>query len=120
MQGAKELISGKKLKDSARVPKIGTDNGPQFISSLFNNFVDGLGMVHEMIPVKMLNMNTYIDLVLEDECYRRYEFESFMGAYGIITEYMRYYNERRRHGSIKYVATNKIYEAFVSNGVKLK
>jgi putative transposase len=33
---------------------------------------------------------------------------------------MRYYNERRRHGSIKYMAPNKFYEAFMSNGVKIK
>jgi hypothetical protein len=29
-------------------------------------------------------------------------------------------NHRRRHGSIKYMAPNKIYEAFVNNSVKIK
>jgi putative transposase len=29
-------------------------------------------------------------------------------------------NHRRRHGSIKYMAPNKFYEAFMSNSVKLK
>jgi hypothetical protein len=28
--------------------------------------------------------------------------------------------ERRRHGSIKYIAPYKFYEAFMSNGVKIK
>jgi putative transposase len=43
-----------------------------------------------------------------------------MEAYGVITEYMRYYNERRRYRSIKYMAPNKFYEAFMSNSLKIK
>jgi putative transposase len=82
-----------------------------------------LGMVHKRMPVKTSNMNAHIESfypILEDECYSRYEFESFMEAYAVITEYIRYYNERRRHRSIKYMAPNKFYEAFMSNSVKLK
>jgi putative transposase len=43
-----------------------------------------------------------------------------MEVYAVITEYMRYYNERRRHGGIKYMAPNKFYEAFMNNGVRIK
>jgi putative transposase len=119
----KSALAARGLKDSARLPKIRTDNGPQFISKLFNNTVEELSIIHERIPIKTPNMNAHIESfhsILEDECYSRYEFESFMEAYGVINEYMRYYNERRRHGSIKYMAPNKFYEAFMSNGVKIK
>jgi putative transposase len=33
---------------------------------------------------------------------------------------MRYYNERRRHDSIKYMVPNKFYEAFMSNTVNIE
>ena len=56
--------------------------------------------------------------ILEDECYSRYEFESFMEAYGVINEYMRCSNERRRYGIIKYIATNIFYEALMRNSVR--
>jgi len=58
--------------------------------------------------------------ILEDECYSRYEFESFMEAYGVINEYMRCSNERRRYGIIKYMATNIFYEALMRNSVRTK
>ncbi|WP_363320915.1 integrase core domain-containing protein [Mahella sp.] len=68
-------------------------------------------------------MNTHIESfhsILEYEYYSRYAFESFMETYDVINEYMIYYNERRRHGNIKYMAPNKFYDAFMSNGVKIK
>jgi len=48
-------------------------------------------------------MNAYIEAfqgILSCECYLRHEFSSFQEAYREITEYMVYYNERRRHGSL--------------------
>ena len=119
----KNALAKRSLGKGMKLPKIRTDNGPQFISNLFNNAVDELGVVHERIPVKTPNMNAHIESfhsILEGECYIRYEFKSFMEVYAVITEYMRYYNERRRHGSIKYMAPNKFYEAFMSDGVRIK
>ena len=43
-----------------------------------------------------------------------------MEVYAVITEYMRYYNERRRHERIKYMAPNKFYEVLMSNSVRIK
>jgi hypothetical protein len=31
---------------------------------------------------------------------------------------MEYYNQRRRHGSIKYMAPQQYYEAFMNNSIK--
>jgi putative transposase len=41
-------------------------------------------------------------------------------VYETITEYMNYYNNRRRHGSIKYMVPNKFYEAIMRKNVKAK
>ena len=43
-----------------------------------------------------------------------------MEAYSIITDYMKYCNQRRRHGSINFMAPNKFYEAFISDIVKIE
>ncbi|MEW6663263.1 MAG: integrase core domain-containing protein [Bacillota bacterium] len=40
--------------------------------------------------------------ILEEDCLRLHEFESFAEAYQVITEFMRYYNEVRLHSSIGY------------------
>ena len=37
-----------------------------------------------------------------------------------VSDYMRYYNERRRHGSIKHMAPNQFHEAFMNNTVSIK
>ena len=105
------------------LPRIRTDNGPQFIANQFEELCEELGTVHERIPVKTPNMNAHIEAfhsILEDECYNRNEFSSFMEAYGVITEYMEYYNRRRRHGSLRYMAPEVFYEAFMSNTTSVR
>ena len=58
--------------------------------------------------------------ILKDECYSQNEFESFMHVYSVVTDYMEYYNERRRHGSIKFMSPHKFYAAFIDDTVKVK
>lgn len=68
-------------------------------------------------------MNAHIESfhsILENECYCQNEFKSFMDVYSIVIDYMKYYNERRRHGSIKFMAPNKFYKAFMSDTVKIE
>ncbi|MPM43285.1 IS3 family transposase ISHahy4 [bioreactor metagenome] len=105
------------------LPKIRTDNGPQFIAKEFEEFCNSSGLIHQRIPVKTPNMNAHIESfhsILEDECYSRNEWSSFKEAYKAVAEYMNYYNNRRRHGSIKYMAPNRFYDAFMSNTVNAK
>ncbi len=109
------------FKPGDKLPVIRTDNGPQFISKEFERTCKKWEIEHERIPVKSPNLNAYIESfhsILEDECYSRYIFKSFAHAYEIITDYMDYYNNRRRHGSIKYMAPNKFYEQWLSNDIK--
>ena len=58
--------------------------------------------------------------ILEDECYSRYEFDSFLEVYREVAEYMEYYNTRRRHGSLKYMSPNNFYQAFLDEVADLE
>lgn len=92
------------IERTTRLPIVRTDNGPQFIAKVFARACEQLGLEHQRIPVKTPNMNAHIEsfhAVLEDECYSRHEFLSYQDAYCQVSEYMRYYNERRRHGSLR-------------------
>ncbi len=84
---------------------IRSDNGPQFRAKAFVEALQKLGIIHERIPVNSPNLNAYIESfhsILEDECYSRNEFETFQEAYEVVNNYLDYYNNRRRHGSIGY------------------
>lgn len=60
------------------MPKLRTDNGPQFIARRFEETCQALGAVHGRTPVKIPNLNAHIEAfhaILERECYGRHEFE---------------------------------------------
>ena len=78
-------------------------------------------MEHQRIPVKTPNMNAHIEsfhAILEDECYSRYESMNYQDAYRQVREYMRYYNERRRHGSLGDKPPRDYHIAIMSNHPK--
>jgi len=107
-------LKARGLAKGMAVPKVRTDNGPQFIAKRFEETCLALGVVHERIPVKTPNFNAHIEAfhaILERECYSRHEFESFVDAYREITRYMDYYNRRRKHGSLGYIAPEEYYRA---------
>ena len=82
-----------------------TDNGPQFISMAFEMACEKLSVKHERIPNSSPNSNAHIESfhsILEEDCLRLHEFESFAEAYQVITEFMNYCNEVRLHSSIGY------------------
>ncbi|WP_078592736.1 IS3 family transposase [Evansella clarkii] len=94
---------------------IRTDNGPQFVSEHFGRFCEHQHLYHERIPSKSPDLNAYIESfhsVIERECYQRYRFECFEEAYYRIDEYMDFYNNRRYHGSLKYLSPAKFYKLY--------
>ncbi|MDK2788875.1 MAG: putative transposase [Epulopiscium sp.] len=106
------------LAPGMKLPVIRTDNGSQFISKLFKETCNTWDIEHERIPVKTPNINAYIEsfhAILEDECYKRNEFADFAEVYQIVSEYIDYYNNRRRHSSINYLAPNEFYKS-ITNG----
>lgn len=109
------------LKPGMKMPRVRTDNGPQFIANFFEELCHKLGIIHERIPIGTPNLNAHIEAfhsILEDDCYSRHQFNSYAEAYEQISLYMEYYNQRRRHGSLKNMAPEKYYQAIISNSIK--
>lgn len=112
-----ESLKRRGLTEGMDLPRIRTDNGPQFVANRFQELCEGLDIIHERIPVKTPNMNAHIEsfhAILEDECYSRHEFSNFAQVYTVIADYMGYYNNRRRHGSLCYMAPESFHKAFES------
>ena len=108
------------LKPGDQMPVLRTDNGPQFIAEVFQSACESHGILHERIPVKSPSMNAYIEsfhALLEDECYKRYEFQNFEEVYRYVGDYIDYYNFRRRHGSINNMAPMQFYRASLEKQV---
>ena len=98
---------------------IRSDNGPQFLSKEFGEFCEDQKVYHERIPPKSPNLNAFIESfhsVLERECYQRHTFEYFEEAYYWIDQYMDFYNNRRYHGSLKYLSPAKYNWIFQKEG----
>ncbi|WP_242940607.1 IS3 family transposase [Sulfobacillus thermosulfidooxidans] len=85
------------------VPVIRTDNGPQFVAQRWAIGCQVLGITHERIPVATPNKNAHIESwhsLLEGECWRNQVFQTLAEAYTVTAEWIRFYNERRMHGSL--------------------
>jgi putative transposase len=79
-----QALFKRQLFDSVHKPVLRSDNGPQFISHLFEEACETFGVHHERIPPQTPNMNAHIEAfhrILEDECLSRHEFASYKEAY---------------------------------------
>jgi transposase InsO family protein len=59
-------------------------------------------------------MNAHIKsfhAILERDCYSINEFMSYLDVYEIVSNYMNYYNNRYRHGSLDDMSPSNFYEA---------
>jgi putative transposase len=98
-----------------------TDNGPQFTAHAFQDGCTELPVNHTRIPNNTPNMNAHIESfhsILESDCLSRHEFQSYAEAYKCVSEFMDYYNHRRRHGSLKNKAPMTFYRSNVDQEVK--
>ncbi len=106
-----------------KLPAIRSDNGPQFVSHLFEDTCEELGILHGRIPPKTPNMNEHIESfhrVLEDDCLSKNEFETYAQAYGEVVDYMEFYNKRRLHSSLYYLSPVEFAKRHRENGLQLK
>ena len=116
----KNALAKRKSGKGIEQPTVRTDNGPQFISNAFDDTCKGLELTHQRTPVKTPNMNAYIEsfhAILEDECYSRNEFQSYIEVYERVSDYMNYYNNRRRHGSLGNTAPAIYYQTLQAKEV---
>ena len=103
-------------------PAIRTDNGPQFISNAFEQACLELTIEHERIPCRTPNKNAHIESfhsILEDDCLSRYEFKTYAEAYEKVSDYLKFYNKIRIHGSILDMAPEAFYQESRKKSMKI-
>jgi len=113
----------RQLFETEKRPVIRTDNGPQFILHVFEEACAAYEVIHERIPPKTPNKNAHIESfhsLLEAKCLQRHEFGSYQEAYEIVTNYIRFYNERRMHGSLYDLAPKQFRQALAIQQVQAK
>lgn len=109
----KRCLLKRELFNEENKPVIRTDNGPQFVSNLFEESCMEINICHERIPCRTPNKNAHIESfhrIFEDECIGIHEFTSFKHAYGEVAKFMKRYNTARIHSSLKYRTPNGFYE----------
>lgn len=77
-------LNKRNLLKGMEMPRIRTDNGPQFVANIFEEKCEELGITHERILNKTPNLVAHIEafhFILEDECYSLYEFDSSLEVY---------------------------------------
>lgn len=108
----RRCLMRRSLLDSEIKPVIRTDNGPQFISNVFEESCAEVNIYHERIPSRTPNKNAHIESfhrIFDDECIGVYEFDSYKDAYIEVSRFMKRYNTNRLHSSLKYKTPNEFY-----------
>lgn len=88
-------------------PRVISDHGSQFISKEFNAYIRGVGLTHTLIAVGYPQSNGKLERFFgtaKRECIRRNSFLSIEDARKIIDRFIEYYNNKRLHSAIDYVA----------------
>lgn len=117
----KRALWKRKLINSSNLPVIRSDNGPQFISNVFESTCEKLTIEHERIPPKTPNLNAHIESfhsILEKDCYAINEFDSYTEAYEVVTTFIDFYVNRFLHGSLDDIPPAKFYDLVVNSGIK--
>lgn len=99
LQRAREKHPGKR-------PRIITDNGPQFVSRDFKEFIRIAGMSHVKTSPYYPQSNGKIERyhrTIKGECIRAASLETIDDARQRVDGYVRHYNEVRLHSAIGYV-----------------
>lgn len=92
-----------------------SDNGSQFIATAVRQFLKEKGINQEFSHVATPEDNAYIEALhsnLQREVIDRFEFDSIYHAQMIIDRYYKWYNEKRRHGSLKGKTPGSVYNHF--------
>lgn len=109
----------RKLVKECNRPIIRTDNGPQYVSNIFETTCTNLGVEHERIPPKTPNLNAHIESfhsILESDCLSKHEFISYQEAYKTVCEYIDFYVNRRLHGSLRDIPPIEFHNMVVNYG----
>ncbi len=99
------------------------DNGSQFIATVVREYLKDKGVYQEFSHVATPEDNAYIEALhsnLQREVIDRFEFESIYHAQMIIDRYYKWYNEKRRHGSLNRQAPETTWKNMIRSLLKIK
>lgn len=93
------------------------DNGSQFIAGAVRAYLKEKGVLQEFSHVATPQDNAYIEALhsnLQREVIDRYEFDSIYHAQMTIDRYYKWYNERRRHGSLQGRTPEAVWNQYIN------
>lgn len=99
------------------------DNGSQFIAKAVREYLKEKGVYQEFSHVATPQDNAYIEALhsnLQREVIDRFEFDSIFHAQMIIARYYKWYNEKRRHGSLKGRTPDCVYHQNINPSLYVK
>ena len=94
---------------------IRNDNGSQFIAAVVREYLREKGVYQEFSHVATPQDNAYIEALhsnLQREVIDRFEFESIFHAQMTIDRYYKWYNEKRRHGSLNRQTPDSVWKKY--------
>ncbi len=97
------MLSLMLLEYKAEGMTLRNDNGSQFIANAVRQYLKEKGIYQEFSHIATPEDNAYIEALhsnLQREVIDRFEFDSIYHAQMIIDRYYKWYNEKRRHGSL--------------------
>jgi putative transposase len=109
------LLSLMLLEYKAEGMSLRNDNGSQFIAIAVREYLKEKRILQEFSHVATPEDNAYIEALhsnLQREVIDRFEFDSIYHAQLIIDRYYKWYNEKRRHGSLNGQAPQKVWEKY--------
>jgi putative transposase len=99
-----KMISRIDLTDGLKGVTVRNDNGSQFIANKVRHYLRTLEARQEFTHIATPEENSYIEAyhsILDREVVQRIKFESYYEAKLTLSAYMDFYNNKRRHGSLK-------------------
>lgn len=109
------MLSLMLLEYKAEGMSLRNDNGSQFIAGVVRQFLKDKGILQEFSHVATPEDNAYIEALhsnLQREVIDRFEFDSIYHAQLVIDRYYKWYNEKRRHGSLAGKTPNAVYTQY--------
>jgi transposase InsO family protein len=94
---------------------IRNDNGSQFIATAVREYLKDKGILQQFSRVATPEDNAFIEALhsnLQREVIDRFEFDSIFHAHMIIDRYYQWYNQKRRHGSLKRRTPQSVYNQY--------
>jgi transposase InsO family protein len=109
------LLSLMLLEYKTEGMSIRNDNGSQFIANAVKEFLKQKGILQQFSHVATPEDNAFIEALhsnLQREVIERFEFDSIFHAQMIIDRYYQWYNQKRKHGSLKRRTPESVYSQY--------